>query len=347
MPSSLIFVGLVVIWLLILVPSIARRRQEVARPSLAALSGRVLDRPRQRRRTQEVDVVEEAGGTRPVTTRSDREWPEPAREQPDPDQRDDGVRVPAARTSPPGESDDLADPVRNSDDPAGEPADLARESDGPTREVDDPRREIHDPMSEMRDGDDRGWERPQPRYRPGRGGFDPEAAALAAQARFAFRQRVVLALLVSAVVTAIVAVFIVSGLWSPHIVVDLVLVGYLVYLRRQVRMEEAIRERRAARMAGTRRPSAAEDPELDEWARRGREAARRPPVEYPHDAATLDEDELDEPEVGLQPALPRLQPGALPALPPGVALVEAEDDDPDLHDLGGSARAYYRHAAGE
>lgn len=331
MPSSLIFAGLVVIWLLILVPSIARRRQEVARPSLAALSGRVLERSRQPRRTQEVDVVDEADGTRPVTTRPDREWPEPTREQPDPDQRDGGPRVPAARTSPPGESDDLA-----------------RESDGSTREFDDP-------MSEMWDGDNHGWERPRPRYRPGRGGFDPEAAALAAQARFAFRQRVVLALLVSAVVTAIVALFIVPGLWSPHIAVDLLLVGYLVYLRRQVRMEEAIRERRAARMAGTRRPSAAEDPELDEWAQRGREAAHRPPVEYPNDAATLDEDELDQPEDELdqpeveppQPALPRLQSGALPPLPPGVALVESEDDDPDLHDLDGSVRSDYRHAAGE
>ena len=34
--------------------------------------------------------------------------------------------------------------------------------------------------------------------------------------------------------------------------IDVALVGYLVYLRGQVRMEEAIRDRRAARMAGTR-----------------------------------------------------------------------------------------------
>ncbi|MGH3567769.1 MAG: divisome protein SepX/GlpR [Pseudonocardia sp.] len=341
MPSSLIFAGLVVIWLLILVPSIARRRQEVARPSLAALSGRVLERPRQRRRTQEVDVADEEDGTRPVTTRPDREWPELEREQPDPDQRDDGARIPAARTLPTGKPDDL---VRESDGPARKFNAVIRESDGRTRE-------FYDPMSAMRDGDDRGWERPGPRYRPGRGGFDPEAAALAAQARFAFRQRVVLALLVSAVVTAIVAVFVVAGLWSPHIAVDLVLVGYLVYLRRQVRMEEAIRERRAARMAGTRRPGGrdegrAEDPELDEWVQQGREAARQPSVEDTNDAATLDEDELDEPEVEPQPALPRLQPGALPVLPPGVAMVEAEDDDPDLHDLDGSTRMDYRRAAG-
>ena len=43
-PSSMIFVGLVVMWLLILVPAVARRRQEVARPSVTALSGRVLER---------------------------------------------------------------------------------------------------------------------------------------------------------------------------------------------------------------------------------------------------------------------------------------------------------------
>ena len=41
-------------------------------------------------------------------------------------------------------------------------------------------------------------------------------------------------------------------------------------------MEEAIRERRAARMAGTRRTPAADDRELDEWARRGREVTAPP-----------------------------------------------------------------------
>src|SRR5207248_910127 len=42
-------------------------------------------------------------------------------------------------------------------------------------------------------------------YRPGRGGFDPEAAEIAARAKYSFRQRVVVILLVAAVVTAAVA----------------------------------------------------------------------------------------------------------------------------------------------
>jgi hypothetical protein len=322
-PSSMIFASLVVLWLLILVPAVAQRRQEVARPSFAALSGRVLERPRPRQgtgREREVDGMDEV---------------------------DRGeVR---GRGDEPGWADQESDEHR--------------------------------------------WERPPPRYRPGRGGFDPEAAAIAARARYAFRQRVVLAMLVVALITGVIAGVAVPGMWWPHAAVDLVLVGYLVYLRRQVRLEEAIRERRAARMAGTRRTPAADDPELDAWARRGREATRRDDDETyaddlddeygdqehdqdpdgDHDGQErdrADDDLLDEepdrvPGTGQplrnsggageqpsdpvdgEPALPRLRPVPPPALPAGTALVMADDDDPELYDLDGPARPDYRHAAGE
>jgi hypothetical protein len=234
-PSSLIFAGLVVLWLLILVPTVARHRQEVARPSTAALAGRVLERSRPggaaRRRIEEVDEVAE------------------------PDEIADG-----AEEVPVG-------------DPRDVPDDDARDGDaGDDGARDEPGRGAGwEPAEEGESG----WDRPAPRYRPGRGGFDPAAAALAAKARYAFRQRVVFGLMAAAVISAAAAVFLGTPLWWVHGVVDLVLVTYLVYLRRQVRLEAAIRERRAARMAGTRRPAAAEDPHLDEWARRGREATAR------------------------------------------------------------------------
>ncbi|HET6258373.1 MAG TPA: gephyrin-like molybdotransferase receptor GlpR [Pseudonocardia sp.] len=332
MPSSMIFASLVVLWLLILVPAVARHRQEVARPTVAALSGRVLERPRQRHgsetgRELEVDVMDEVDQEPSTTSETDREDGE------------DG-------------EDDRADEV---------------------------------------DHDDRGWERPPPRYRPGRGGFDPEAAALAARARYAFRQRVVLAMLIVAFTTGVIAAMAVQAFWWAHGVVDVVLVGYLVYLRRQVRLEEAIRERRAARMAGTRRQQAADDPDLDEWARRGREMTRRPQDDgydgdrYPEDGdeAGLDGDtdpgdggsddltrerpgrvrgageplhseqdrsaggdeSLSDPIEG-EPALPRLRPAPPPPLPAGTALVDATEDDPELHDLTGPGRPRYRRAAG-
>lgn len=305
MPSSMIFAGLVVIWLLILLPAVARHRQEVARPSEAALAGRVLDRPR--RSEPEVDEM--------VDTRSERVASE--------------VRVPRAR---PAADDSVVD-------------------------------------------DDRDWDRPPPRYRPGRGGYDPQAAAAAARARSTFRQRVVLTLLLAAVVSGIVAAAALPTVWWVHGVVDGLLVGYLVYLRRQVRMEEAIRERRAARMAGPRRRSTADDPELDEWAHRGTVATRRPVEgeqdatdEHAGDAAPADDpDDLlrEEPErvtgtgaplprivtsldeLTVESALPRLEPAPPPPLPAGTVLVEELEDDPDLHDLEAGRRSDYRRAAGE
>ncbi len=325
MPSSMIFACLVVIWLLILVPAVARHRQEVARPSVAALSGRVLERPR-RRPNLEVNVMDDVQQSRPDATRTDRE--------------DDPVRVPAARQ-------DGADRFTAGEESAGEePDEYAGELDSA-----DHRRE-----------------RPPPRYRPGRGGYDAEAAALAADARYAFRQRVVLAMLVVALVTGVLAAVTFPWLWWPHAAVDLALVGYLVYLRRQVRMEEAIRQRRAARIVGTRRPTADEDPDLDEWVGRGGAEAIRDdePVEARDESAAIDDparpDDLDreEPErvtgigeplsefaaADAETALPRRQPVPPPPLPPGTVLVVADDQDPDLHELDEPTRPDYRRAAG-
>ncbi|HZG92908.1 MAG TPA: gephyrin-like molybdotransferase receptor GlpR, partial [Pseudonocardia sp.] len=233
MPSSMIFLGLVVLWLLILVPAVARHRQEVARPSTAALSARVLDRP---------GPPAERG---PV--------------------RDRGRRAPARAR-------DQEVDVTEHEEQQPRSAAVADQEGQPT-------------------APDRDWQPPGPRYRRGRGGYDPEAAALAARARYAFRQRVVLALLVSVVATAVVAGFWAPWVWWLHAVADLALVGYLTYLRRQVRLEESIRQRRAARMAGTRRTSVAEDPALDEWARRGRAAASGPDSRHHDDDHRDDSDD--------------------------------------------------------
>jgi hypothetical protein len=356
MPSSLIFTGLVVLWLLILVPAIARHQQEVARPSGASLAGRVLDRPRRRiqaRRTgrlptEEGDSVDPERldqDDTPTAREPERPWVSAAR----------AARLDEAAADEYDEHDDV-----DERDPDSEP-DVADSDD---------------------DESDVRWERPPPRYRPGRGGYDPEADAETARARYAFRQRVVLLLLVCALLTGIAAAAAFPVVWWAHGAIDLALVVYLVYLRRQVRLEAAIRERRAARMAGTRRTQAADDRDLDEWARRGREVTRRPSAEDDADPEAeadeaevaevadtwVDEDDdttrvrgVGEP-VGLLPArrrgvadenaepesaLPPLQPAPPPPIPPGTSLVVVDDDELDLHDLGTSARAPHRSAVGE
>ena len=357
MPSSLIFTGLVVLWLLILVPAVARHQQEVARPSGASLEGRVLARPRRRpargnqsRRTGRL-LIEE-GDTM-----------DPDRTDPDQSERDDPGRpwVSAARV-------------------ARRDADEADDAVEPEADLDDA-----DPEDELDEEPGVRWERPPPRYRPGRGGFDPEEDAEKARARYAFRQRIVLALLVCALLTGVAAAAAFPVVWWAHGAIDAVLVMYLVYLRRQVRIEAAIRASRAARMAGTRRTLAADDRDLDEWARRGREVTRRPAPAEPDDDAVepgprdeeVEVDEVDDwadedddatrvrgvgEPVGLLPArrrgvdgdtaepesaLPPLQPAPPPPIPPGTSLVVVDDDDLDLHDLGASAGAPHRRAAGE
>ncbi|WP_372476563.1 divisome protein SepX/GlpR [Pseudonocardia terrae] len=345
MPSSLIFAGLVVIWLLILVPAVARRQQEVVRPSPAALSGRVLARP-VRHRTLEVYGMdtddERAAGTLATGAGPDPETRVPAAREAAPDERDEpadreGTALPVDQdhhedSDDRGEHDDPdgpaeADHVADIDEADTDVADIdeadtdvADIDEADTDEADADEAGLYEADDERdrdgsvagdpdegyaaagyyswdeedrhRDGggavparheprnhddlEERRRERPPAAFRPGRGGFDAEAAALAARARYAFRQRVVIALLVLAVLTAGAALLVLPALWWLHGLVDLGLVGYLVYLRRQVRLEEAIRARRAARGAGTRRPSAADDPALDDRARRGREAAVEP-----------------------------------------------------------------------
>lgn len=98
--------------------------------------------------------------------------------------------------------------------------------------------------------------------RRGRGGFDPEADRLAAQARYTFRQRAVLGLGALLVLSAVGA-FIVGGFaWAAPIALGVALAGYLGYLRTQVRIEREIRDRRLARLRGeraTREEAAADD----------------------------------------------------------------------------------------
>nr|WP_231390334.1 gephyrin-like molybdotransferase receptor GlpR [Nocardia sp. CNY236] len=84
--------------------------------------------------------------------------------------------------------------------------------------------------------------------RRGRGGFDPEADAIARVARYTFRQRAVLCLLLTALGCGVAAFVLIPVLWWACGLAAGLLVGYLAYLRRQVRMEEEIRRRRAARL---------------------------------------------------------------------------------------------------
>ncbi|MBC3190015.1 hypothetical protein H7X46_02925 [Pseudonocardia sp. C8] len=442
MPSSLIFVGLVVLWLLILVPTVARRQQEVARLSPALLSGRVLERPT-RHRYPEVGLMERsAPSTVGELVEARGEVPDPRGRDDDRYERYDGFdaeidddgrvhgldddldddlddrwgddreRDPRS-VAPSGDGAGDADPVdtpelesdlddsgprdgavgdrrgagpRSGEDLSEDARDGADLRDEDLRDEDLHEDELHEAdlhgedlhgddlrdedlhESDVRDGDpdpdavhddpdgpdlhaDGDREHPPARYRPGRGGFDPEAAAAAAHAKYAFRQRVVLALLVLLLAAGAAALLVSAVFWWVAGGLGLGLAGYLTYLRRQVRIEEAIRARRAARLA---RPRPVEDEP---------EEARVAEPAVDDEATEQDEDEDDvdwtaddgEPTrvrgtgepLGVLPArrrtvdepaptehessLPRLAAAPPPPVPAGTSLVDVDtEEEPDL-----------------
>lgn len=273
MPSSLIIVALVGAWLLVLVPIVARRRQEVARTADSTLAARVV-------RSGGVHGTAEREPTMPDTGEVDRALDGP-------------------------EYDDYD-------------SELDYEGD-------------YESDSDYESDDDYGRSEPRP-FRPGRGGFDAAAAAMTARARYTFRQRVVVLMLLAAVISGLLAITVSPLLWWMHAVIDIGLVCYLGYLRRQVRIEEEIRDRRAARLAVQLRPVQ-------------RPTAARPEHDAhgPADEDLVEEDVLEpEPE----PVLPQRRP-LTRHVHPGTTVVDTDDEDPAFAELEEPGALPYRRAVGE
>lgn len=235
MPSSLIFAALAGAWLVVLVPMIAKKRQEVARTTESALAARVLRRPDPSRtaiqRSQEMSMIGQIA-------------------QPEP------------------------------------------------------------PVEERR-------------YRAGRGGYDPEAAQQLARAKYVFRQRVVLGLVCGALAMVVLACALSGLLWWVHAALDLATVVYLGYLRRQVRIEKEVRQRRAARVAGPR--------------------ARTAPAEA---LPEIVPESAHPGEQGLQDA-PVEPDGPQPLTNTRAVALDSDDEDPIFDELRPVFEPPYRRAVGE
>lgn len=320
-------VALAAAWLVVLVPMVARNRQEVARPADSALSARVVRSGNVRNERRKEFAMADNETEQDVAA---------AREPVDgaDDYVDDGY----------GYVDDgyVDDGYRDGDYPddyvgdryADDYADSGSERDS-ARYADD---EFEEPAPEE-------TARPARAYRPGRGGFDPEAAEIAARAKYTYRQRVVLGLLVAAVVTAIVAAVIAPVLWWLHAIVDMSLVGYLVYLRRQVRIENDIRQRRTERLGrssdGPRVRGASERPERAEPD--GDEAYEDEFAERSDDYSEVDRDQM---RAARSMRRPQRKPIAEPIQHNGV-YVDLDDEDPEFHELDHPGEQPLRKASGQ
>ncbi len=309
MPSSLIIVALAAAWLIVLVPMVARKRQEVGQTTDDALASRVVRRGSARDKREERLMSESAAHD---------------------DRVDEPVRI---------DADDVE---------VAEDHDVTEHDDVDVADVGEPGRDDYGAY------DDYSTRQPSARrvgYRPGRGGFDPEAAELAARAKYAFRQRVVLALLATVVISAIVASVVLPLLWWVTGAAGTALAAYLVYLRRQVRIETEIRQRRLARLnaarAGWHDEDDVYDPRYDgQYDERG---------EY--DAHYADYDEAEDHDAGYR-ARPAMNERTIPGVERkprphsrmrhrNTVVVDIDDEDPAFEQLEQPGSPVYRRAVGE
>ncbi len=325
MPNSILWIGLVVLWVFVLFPILADRHPRIRRTTDAALATRVLVRGDSKRRTKSgpaaghetdpnwrprrvqrkhphSDDAEDRMTTpadEPVTEGDLPAITEGAVPHPDPDIADaeladtelDDTELADPQLSD-AELDDaeLSDAELEQADADAEAADTETVTAGTeSADVDEPAA----PHDDSADDDVVGEERTEPAAaripparstaparvtdddylddeaddlarrdyetdsddldyvptRRGRGGYDPEADAIARAARYTFRQRAVLGLVLAGLLCGGLAVAVSPHFWWGSGLSAFVLVGYLTYLRKQVRIEEDIRRRRAARLS--------------------------------------------------------------------------------------------------
>lgn len=333
LPVSLLIVGLVLAWLVVLVPMLSKGRETVPESDDDVAGFRVLRRSRMRRRSR-AELEETTVGT---TESPDFEGrvlvtSEARRRSGNPDMVD---TVQIERSDPAGGAADAS--FDASDEWAQEHQDVSA-----ARQVKQP--PVTASYSDEHSFDDSydRWEAESlaaPRYRAGRGGFDPEMARRMAAQKFRRRRTVTLALAMVGL-TALISSFFVfkTALVAVAIGTALVLVGYLFYLNRTVRIERQIATRRAARLQRNR--------------------MIRPQISRPAPAPTAATAYAPSPgSVGVngQTGYPpqsthvhrtRMEQSA-PAARTGHTMVECDDDDPAFDELDYYQPVVFRRAVGQ
>ncbi|MGQ4598296.1 divisome protein SepX/GlpR [Nocardia sp. R6R-6] len=319
MPNSILWIGLVVLWVFVLFPMLADRHPRIRRTTDAALATRVLHRGGGKRRLRKGPAAghETDPNWRPRRVPREFAYSDDAEDRmttpaDEPVTDTDEEYLPAPYDAPASgiadaelddvelddvelddvelddvELDDVELDEAESDDAdfaTAEPYDDEPESDAEAAEAaaeidatadDDgvgahhpdqvaaripparsaaPARVAYDDYDEA-DYDETDYDETdsdEPDFVPtrrGRGGFDPEADAIARAARYTFRQRAVLGLVLTAILCGALAFVLTPLLWWASGLSAVVLVTYLGYLRKQVRMEEEIRRKRASRLS--------------------------------------------------------------------------------------------------
>ncbi|AEV73877.1 hypothetical protein MycrhN_3353 [Mycolicibacterium rhodesiae NBB3] len=278
-PQSLLWISLVVLWLFVLVPMLISKRDAVRRTSDVALATRVLNDGRQRLLRRKAPAAGHA---------SDPDW-RPSDEDLDDDLDDEADEQPARRTivrvaavtveqdEDPGYLD--VDVVEEDADalPVGKSASAEVETDELALDFGEPvegqpvAEEAAEPEPEPEadeDDDDEyeyvadssGLEAPSEdelqladslsAARKRR--YETKTGAAVSARKYKFRKRMLTAMAVLVIASLAAAYTLTPAMWWVSAAVSAMTLLYLGYLRRQTRIEERLRRRRAQRIARSR-----------------------------------------------------------------------------------------------
>jgi hypothetical protein len=278
-PQSLLWISLVVLWLFVLVPMLISKRDAVRRTSDVALSTRVLNTGRGARLLRR--------GRPAAGHRSDPDW-QPSADDLDDDLDDEVgeesaersvVRAAAVEAEVDNEPDYLDVDVIDEDSgalPIGKSDVVAEEADEPEDQTDElpldfgETPEAEEPENEYEpDGTDEeyeyvddssGLEAPsdtdlqmaESMSAARRRRYESKSSAAVTARKYKFRKRMLTVLTLTTVAAAAAALTLTPVAWWACGSVGAVTLLYLAYLRRQTRIEERLRRRRAQRMARSR-----------------------------------------------------------------------------------------------
>jgi len=287
-PQSLLWISLVVLWLFVLVPMLISKRDAVRRTSDVALATRVLNggassrllkrsgpaaghrsnpdwKPEDEWEDEPVDGAyadadqeqgederQDVGDSRPVVVkRAAVEDGEP--DYLDVDVVEDSAALPAgAEVAEPEASEPVASAVDDAADEAVDEDGMQSEPQGEAEHDADEFEYVEDSSGLEPEEED---EQSAPPVAPAgsrRRRFDTKTAAAVSARKYAFRKRMLVAMAVILVGSAITAFEVSPAAWWACGTATAITVLYLGYLRRQTRIEEKIRRRRVQRMARAR-----------------------------------------------------------------------------------------------
>ncbi|MGV0642164.1 divisome protein SepX/GlpR [Mycolicibacterium sp. XJ879] len=270
-PQSLLWISLVVLWLFVLVPMLISKRDAVRRTSDVALATRVLNSSRNARLLRRPRVA--AGHAsdpdwRPTETDLDDDLDDADDEEPARPAERSLVHAAVVEVERDEESEYLdVDVIGEGALPVGESA--MAEDEEPEAETGELTLEFDEPAEEEADGtddeyeyvdDSSGLEAPSETdlqladsmTAARRRRHESNTAAAVSARKYKFRKRMLTTMAAMLVVSAIAAATLSPSLWWLCGAVGGVTVLYLGYLRRQTRIEERLRRRRAQRIARSR-----------------------------------------------------------------------------------------------